>query len=300
MNSKQPHRIIDAGFFPKSILIDTTSFCNLRCSMCGHRTMMRKRGVMDFALYKKIIDEVAQVNKNTRVWMIFFGEALLLKKTLLFPMISYAKEKGLTDVVLNSNGNLLDEEASKRLIKSGLDAIYVGIDAASKKTYDQLRIGGDFNQVVKNVIRLTEIKRELKSEKPLVFVQFVEMKENQDEKQEFIDFWKRYPVTVKIRPMVSWAGIVNAPNLKLDNKERWPCYWVMQSMAINNEGKAVLCAVDVDSRFIAGDVSKDSLAAVWMGNLKTIRRLHEEGKYDMLPELCKNCGDWQAACAEFL
>ena len=129
-------RIHDAGEFPRVILIDTISFCNLRCSMCFHNRMKRKKGIMPWPLFTKIIDEIAEVDKTVRVWMVFFGEALLLKrrKPSIFDMIAYAKNKGLTDVVLNSNANLLDEKAARGLIASGLDAIYIGIDAFHPET----------------------------------------------------------------------------------------------------------------------------------------------------------------------
>ena len=124
-------RLQDTGDFPKVILIDTVSYCNLRCSMCVHKEMTRKKGIMGWDLFTKIIDEIAETDKGVRVWMVFFGEALLLKrrKPSIFDKITYAKKKGLLDVALNSNGNLLDEEAARGVIESGLDAIYIGLDA---------------------------------------------------------------------------------------------------------------------------------------------------------------------------
>ncbi|MFH1453384.1 MAG: radical SAM protein [Armatimonadota bacterium] len=292
-------RIKDAGNFPKVVLIDTTSFCDLKCSMCGHKDMKRKRGNMERALFEKIIDEIAENNKDARVWMVFFGEALILKKKDLFPRIKYAKNKGLTDVVLNSNANLLDEEAARGLIESGLDAIYIGIDAFKESTYNKLRVGGNYDKVVKNVTRLLELKKELNSKKPEVFVQFVEMDDNKDEIEGFINFWTSYGATAKIRPKVSWAGLVDAPNLKLTVEDRYPCHWVMQTMSVADDGRVVLCAVDVDARFVAGDIKKESLKDVWNGSLKEIRDMHKNGQFDKLPDPCRDCGDWQAVKAEF-
>ncbi|MBI4595175.1 MAG: radical SAM protein, partial [Candidatus Tectomicrobia bacterium] len=145
-------RLREAEYFPKVVLIDTISYCDLQCSMCGHRNMSRKKGRMPIELFKKIIDEIAERDKHTRVWLVFFGEALLLKKTNLFPMIEYAKGKGLVDVVLNSNGNLLNEDAARGLINAGLDSIYIGIDASTQNTYNQLRVGGNYHKVVNNII----------------------------------------------------------------------------------------------------------------------------------------------------
>jgi radical SAM protein with 4Fe4S-binding SPASM domain len=294
-------RLEDAGDFPKVILIDTVSYCNLKCSMCFHREMKRKKGIMSWKLFTKIVDEIAEVDKDARVWMVFFGEALIIKKRrpTIFEMIVYAKSKGLTDVVLNSNANLMDEDASKRLIDSGLDAIYIGIDAFTPETYSQIRVGGNYERTVENVVTLLRLKETLNAEKPEVFVQFVEMESNKHEKEAFMKFWTEQGAIVKIRPMVSWAGMVEAPNLVLENDERWPCYWAMRTMSITDIGKVVTCAVDLDAQFIAGDVNTASLKEIWQGKLKELRQLHLSKRFDELPENCKHCRDWQSARADY-
>jgi radical SAM protein with 4Fe4S-binding SPASM domain len=294
-------RLEDAGEFPKVVLIDTVSFCNLKCSMCFHREMTRKKGIMPWNLFTKIIDEIAEVDKDVRVWMVFFGEALILKKRkpTIFEMIAYAKQKGLTDVVLNSNANLLDDEAARGLIDSGLDAIYIGIDAFSPETYSKIRVGGDYEKTVNNVIHLLRLKETLGADTPEVLVQFVEMESNKHEKKDFITFWGEQGATVKIRPMVSWAGKVDAPNLILGNDERWPCYWAMRTMSITDTGKVVTCAVDLDANFVAGDVNTSSLKEIWNGKMKELRQLHLSKRFDELPEICRNCRDWQSARADY-
>jgi radical SAM protein with 4Fe4S-binding SPASM domain len=256
---------------------------------------------MPWSLFTKIIDEIAQENKNTRVWMVFFGEALLLKrkKPSIFDMIIYGKDKGLMDVVLNSNANLLDHKASEGLIRSGLDAIYIGIDAFKPKTYGKIRVGGNYEKAVKNTIRLIELKRLMNSDKPEVFVQFVEMDCNKDEKKDFIEFWKKQGAIIKIRPKVSWAGQIDAPNLLLDNKDRWPCHWAMQTMSITDTGKVVTCAVDLDAKFVAGDVNEQSLKEIWNRKLKELRRLHTIKFFEGLPDHCRNCKDWQSARSDY-
>lgn len=294
-------RLTDSGHFPNVVLIDTISFCNLRCSMCVHQEMTRKKGVMAWPLFTKIIDEISEVDKDIRVWMVFFGEALLLKRRepSIFDMIAYAKQKGLTDVVLNSNANLLDEKAARGLIDAGLDAIYIGIDAVHPETYAKVRVGGNYEKTVENVIGLIRLKKELGVAKPEVYVQFVEMDVNAAEKESFVKFWTEQGATVKIRPKVSWAGLIDAPNLIMDNKDRWPCYWAMQTMSITDTGKVVTCAVDLDARYIAGDVCQNSLREVWNSGLKELRQLHVEKKFEKLPENCRNCRDWQSARADY-
>ncbi len=300
-NQRQQGRVDNAGDFPKVVLIDTISYCNLKCSMCVHKEMKRKKGIMPWNLFKKIIDEIAEVDRNVRVWMVFFGEALILKKRKpsIFDMITYAKDKGLTDVVLNSNANLLDHEAAKSLVQSGLDAIYIGIDAFDRETYAKIRVRGNYEKAVQNTKHLIELKKQMNSEKPEVFVQFVEMEANSKEKEAFIEYWNRQGAIVKIRPKVSWAGLIDAPNLVLDDKDRWPCYWAMRTMSITDTGKVVTCAVDLDAKYVAGDVNESSLKEVWNGELKRNRQFHASRKFEALPENCKYCRDWQSARADY-
>ena len=294
-------RLRDSGIFPKVVLIDTISFCNLRCSMCVHKKMKRKKGVMPLRIFTKIIDEITDIDKNVRVWMVFFGEALLLKrfKPGIFDMVSYAKNKGLKDVVLNTNANLMDKDTSRKLIDSGLDAIYIGIDALKESTYVKLRVGGDYKKVIQNTLDLLALKKELHINKPDVFVQFVEMNINSIEKKDFIDFWNKKGAIVKVRPKVSWAGLIDMPNLIPGNHDRYPCYWAMQTMSITDAGKVVTCAVDLDARFVAGDINKNSLKEIWNGPLKDLRLLHYSGRYNDLPDNCRGCVDWQFARADF-
>ncbi len=296
-SDKEAERLEDAGCFPRVVLIDTINFCNLRCSMCGRQEMARKGGIMKTPLYQKIINEITAKDKSVRVWLVFFGDPFMLKGKFRGYM-GYAKEKGLTDVVVNTNGNLMNEERSREMIDAGLDAVYIGIDAVSAPVYSKLRIGGNLPKVVANVKRLIELKKETGADKPEVFVQFVEMRENSHEKQKFIDFWTGQGAIVKVRPKVSWAGTVAADNLKA-GEERHPCYWAMRTMNILFDGRVCLCAVDYDGRFIAGDISKESLENVWLNGLGQIRKMQREGEYSSLPSICRYCLDWQAAKAQF-
>ncbi|MFA6030752.1 MAG: radical SAM protein [Elusimicrobiota bacterium] len=298
---KREGRLTPAAEFPKVVLIDTVSHCNLRCSMCVHPRMRRKKGIMPWPLFTKLIDEIAREDKGARVWLVFFGEALILKnrKPGIFEMIAYAKAAGLRDVVINSNANLLDDRAARRLIESGLDAVYIGLDAFSAETYSRLRVGGDYRKTVDNVLNLLRLKRELRAKKPDVFVQFVEMPENRAERPAFVRFWKRHGATVKIRPMVSWAGEIRAGNLVLGNDQRWPCYWAMRTLSVTDSGKVVLCAVDLDAQYIAGDARRRSLKEIWNGKLARLREHHLRGRWSKLPKLCADCRDWQSARADY-
>jgi pyruvate-formate lyase-activating enzyme len=288
--------------FPKVVLIDNCSACNLRCSMCDHRNITRYRKIqqMPFSLYKKIIDEIAVENPSARVWLIFFGDPFLCGD--MPERIRYAKDKGLQDVVLNSNGALMTRDKAKAYIDAGLDAIYVGIDAAREETYNKIRVGGDFKKTVSHVLAYRDLLLSGGNPRQKLFVQYVESEMNEGEVEEFKKFWRSENVNVKIRPKVSWANLISANNLKKNTEVvRRPCYWLMQTLNICADGRVAFCSVDVHCRVDCGSVLEKTIKELWTaGKLKAYREMHKNSKFDDLPDMCRNCSDWQSAYADII
>lgn len=283
--------------FPNTVLIDTVSFCNLKCSMCVHKAMKRKKSFMDWNIYTKIIDEVAAKNKDARIWMEFFGDPFVRAKykPTIFDMVKYAKDKGLRDVVINTNGCLMNEENARKIIAAGIDAIYVGIDAFSEKTYNENRCGGNYQETVNNLLTLLRIKKEEKLDKLNVYAQFVEMDNNINERQAFVDFWTSKGAYVKIRPMVTWAGKIDR-EVKTENlKNRMPCSWIMDCIVIADDGRVPNCACDLDVSNSFGNINENSIEEIWNTTIKDFRAKHLEHRFDELNDICKNCRDWQSS-----
>lgn len=290
------NRIKEEQDFPSVVLIDTISYCNLKCSMCPHVHMKRKPGIMSWELYRKIIDEIAQERPDAQIWITFFGEGLILKD--LPERIRYAKDCGLTHIDFNSNGTLLNPENSKRLIEAGLDRLLVGIDAFEPETYAKNRVGGDLNKAVQGVIEYHNLLKKIGREGQSVCVQLVEMENNRSEMKRFIDFWNDHGVPVKIRPMISWAGEVEASNLTKD-MQRLPCYWAMNTINITDTGKVAMCSVDLECDVPMGDITTQTIKEVWHSALLQFRAYHRAGAWDELPDKCRNCMDWQSGYAEY-
>lgn len=296
MNNKLLSRIPEEQDFPSVVLIDTISYCNLKCSMCPHKHMRRKPGIMSWELYKKIIDEIAVKNPEAQIWITFFGEGLILKD--LPEKIRYAKDRGLKHIDFNSNGNLLNPENSRQLIESGLNRLLVGIDAFDPETYAKNRVGGKIERVVQGVLEYHRLLKEIGRNDQSVCVQFVEMENNRAEMERFVDFWNSHGVSVKVRPMISWAGQVEAANLT-SGVQRLPCYWAMNTINITDTGKVAMCSVDLECDVPMGDINTQTIEDVWKSALLKFREQHRKGEWDDLPEKCRNCLDWQSGYADY-
>ena len=294
-------RISETKEFPAVILIDNCNACNLSCSMCDHQNMTQYRKVqlMDMALYQRLIDEIAVENPEARVWEIFFGDPFMCRD--MAKRVRYAKDKGQKDVVLNSNGVKMNRERARAVIKAGLDAMYVGIDASTEQTYNEIRIGGEYSKAVENVLQYRDLLEQHGHSGQKLFVQFVVSGVNEDELEEFKSFWKKEGVNIKVRPKVSWAGLVEARNLS-DNRQvaRKPCYWLMRTINICADGHVALCSVDLHCRVKCGNANANTIKELWQqGSLKEYRAMHKEHRFDELPGMCRECADWQSGYADF-
>ena len=285
--------------FPGTVLLDLVSYCNLKCSMCTHKDMKRKPGIMSWELYKKCIDEIAEKRPDCRVWLVAYGDPFILKD--MPARIKYAKDKGLLDTVLNTNGTLMNYENAKACVQAGLDFIYVGIDATTQEVYEQLRVSVSPSQhqlkdTIDNVMAYKRALDEFGNGSQKLFVQFVVMNVNEHQKDDFISFWNERGVNVKTRPMVSWNNRVEAPNLK-QQIDRLPCKWIYTDLLIGYDGKTAFCTCDLEFENYVAEMGESSIEEIWNTVYSKYRTIHSEKKWNELPDFCQSCLDWQSGYA---
>lgn len=274
-------------FFPNQLLLETTSHCNLNCSMCARQFKPRKWGTMDESLARKVIDEVVAQAPWCRIWFCYFGEPLLKRRTGLFDRIAYAKERGLERAVINTNGNLMDDQAIADMLRVGLDEVYIGIDATDSETYARIRIGGDFERVRGNIHRLIDRAQG----KIKVTVQFAVLDENEHQVEEFTRYWSNYPVDIFIRPKLTWCGYLE--DKVRSETPRYACPWIFDSININENGNVPYCVCDWANHHPMGDVAQESIVQIWQEKVHPFLVIHARGEWDRLPEFCRQCRDWQ-------
>ena len=277
-------------YFPNQVLLETSSFCQLKCTMCARQFNPRKWGRMDDTLAKKIIDEVMEKAPWVRMWFCYFGEPLVSKKIGLYDRIRYAKSKGLKRAAINTNGNLLDDECLDKLLDAGLDEVYIGIDAITKETYEQkVRIGGDYDVLMRNVHRAIERA----TGRLQISVQFAVLDVNQHELEEFKEYWSKFPVQIYVRPKMTWINYLS-DEIKTDQSKRHACSWIFDSINVNEDGRVPYCINDWEGKHVHGDLHQESIVDVWQNKIYPFLVAHAAGRWDKLPEFCQTCPDWQS------
>lgn len=273
--------------FPLHLDIEITNACNLKCIMCYRKAMKDKEGFMSFELYKKIINQggmygLPSVNLSWR------GEPLLHPR--FFDMVKYAKEHGIIDVRVNTNGTLLDDDKIEKLIESRIDRVIFSFDGSTKGTYESIRVGANFYQVTEKIRKLIRMRNFMKKEKPSVELQIIDMKQTRSEIKKFIEMWRNVVNRIYVVMYRNPFG-EEKDEFRVEGKyiKEFPCPQLWQRLVIGWDGKVYKCCGDNKGLTVFWDAKKESLYDIWHSDkLNNIRDLHKHFKFNKIAS-CKIC-----------
>ena len=120
--------------YPPQLVLENTSICNLTCIHCSHRELQRVKRHMERPLWNKIVEELGAHAPDTEIWPTFYGEALIMGyKNELWDRLDYAAKVGCRNLVLNSNGTLLDRwDNIDKILNSPLRRFILSLDGLSQ------------------------------------------------------------------------------------------------------------------------------------------------------------------------
>lgn len=268
--------------YPQEIVLELTSFCNLKCKMCPQSGMQRQRGFMSADMFRKVIDEVR--GKTELIYLHGTGESLLHKD--LQSCIAYANQNGLK-TCLSTNGQLLDAERARSLLDSGLTFLIIAFDGGKAETYENIRIGGDFSTLIENTKGVLRLKREMQS-KTHVTLQMIYMPENREETDLLLgNFTRREIDTVdqfRFKPLYETYALQKEPI-----PHTRPCYWLWNMLFVCWDGRVGLCCMDAECSWHLGDLRGQSVKDVWNGELfNQLRNRHKRLELGRM-HLCDCC-----------
>jgi radical SAM protein with 4Fe4S-binding SPASM domain len=275
-------------YLPIRLWVELTSHCNYRCVMCPNKDLDKKdKGYMPFELYEKIINEakafVFDINLAHR------GESMLHPH--LVDAVRLAKENRLY-TRLHTNGSLLTEDAARKIVASGLDRLSFSFDGYNRETYESIRVGGDFDKTITNIVRFLEIKKESGSKKPETAIEVINF--DKLSQPEFArareDFHKRFvdlPLdSFVMKELHNWAGEIDKDQ---DKNAYSVCPFPWNALVIFWDGAVLPCTQDFFGHYIVGNVKEESLQEIWNG--ERLKHLREKLSAGDLAEFvtCSNC-----------
>lgn len=165
-----PERDLNVQPLPSRLYIECTAACNISCAeaCCAPETGItrtRQAGMLDFELFKRVIDEAGP--SLGRIDFFNYGEAFLHKRAI--EMCEYIKSKYPHIYLYTStNGLAFSEEQVRRLVRSGIDEVTFSIDGATPESYAKYRRRGDFEKAIRNLRAAADEKRRAGRDVPFI------------------------------------------------------------------------------------------------------------------------------------
>jgi MoaA/NifB/PqqE/SkfB family radical SAM enzyme len=110
-------------------------------------------------------------------WLNLTGEGTSVLNPYFFEMVHMVKSRGIYLDFSHDFVRLSDKQA-ENLVKWNVDRIYWSLDGVTKKTYEKIRVGADFDKVVENVKTLVALKKYYESPLPEICFRFTFFKDN--------------------------------------------------------------------------------------------------------------------------
>jgi radical SAM protein with 4Fe4S-binding SPASM domain len=282
--------------FPLYIQFDTTQKCNFKCPHClitddkNLDKLFSKKTISNKG-FERIIDESSEHNCPS-ISLHGTNEPLLDKK--LEDKIEYVKKRGFIDVMVNTNASALVEKRIHKILDSGLTRIRFSIDAATEKTFNKIRVGGNYNKVIRNIEKFVDLKEKLGYKLPVTGVSFCKQKDNEHEEKDFIAKWEHVVDHVSIQKYIPATSDEKYKEFypKSISKESkfttFRCPQPFQRLVMRNEDITPCCAW-YSRELTLGSVNKSTLHQAWNSDrMKYLREIHSKGEW-YKDEVCKKC-----------
>ncbi|MBN1794794.1 MAG: SPASM domain-containing protein [Candidatus Omnitrophica bacterium] len=261
-----------AGYRLYTLNLEVTNACNLSCEMCPvNHGMMRAKGLMDFNLFTKIIDETPLLEF---VLVFQWGEPLLHPR--LFEMIDYAYMRGIRTMI-TSNGALLTDEMIGRILGSRLERITFSVDGTSE-THTQIR-GFPYETLKKSILSL-KAERDRRESTLKIDTSMVVWDKTEPHVEAYLAEWT--PIADRVQLVPRLAEIARRNRCRELWRGQLVVFW---------DGRVSACCVDYDGQLILGDANHERIQDIWNGpKMRALRRAHVKRRFGAI---CRGCGEYR-------
>jgi len=263
------------------ITIENTNICPANCTICPRDKYEQKLGIMDFNLFKKIINNLSNQENVGTVDIGGFGEPFADK--LLFERCAYIREKlPKAKIFTSSNCFLMTPDKYDDVCKY-IDALKISVYGVTKETYEKCHRGSlVFEKTYANILGLLERKT-----KPYTIGLLTLTEDNKNEKDEWLKFWQPRLDEVYIWMPHNFAG--NMDFRTIDRTKQKSCGRPLNGpLYVHLDGTVSMCCLDINKKLKIGNMDTDTIPEIFKSSAyKRIKKAHKEGNFNGL--LCENC-----------
>ena len=279
--------------FPKELEIEINGVTSSRYIGYPHNetdrsSWGRSSGQMSLEQFKGIIDKLDGYD-DILLTIGGFGEPLAHPE--LAEMVSYAVDKKVLAVNIETDGMMLDEAMSEKLIEAGVGLVTVWVDGFSTETCSKSKPAGtyDYDMVRANIECFVE---KAKGSQAMVIPAMAKTHDTLADMEPFYNEWRMRNILSIITGYNSYCGYSEDKSvMNMAPPARFRCNQLDRTMMILADGNVALCCEDYAGKVIIGNVLTDSISSIWQS--KPIAEIREQQvREDFGQELCKNCKHW--------
>jgi len=290
---------------PSVLRIEPASQCNLACSHCPTGTVEMPRGIMSKQVFKKVIDNIINNRSDIDVVVLYHGGEPLLNSRFFEMALEIRKILPDSFIKTVSNGMVLNESNSRKILACSIDQIEFSLDGLSALHNQVIRKNSDTEKILNNIKKLINIKKTDNLEKPQIVIATT----------QFIDKYAEFPlgdapvpkwlteqfnnldIVFKSQYAIKWPHMVIQQDM--DNRGLFDlvvdpyatdlseCDHVNNTITIRSDGNVVPCCYDLTSKLVMGNILKNSLINIW--NSQGYMELRNSIKSKKYRSICGVC-----------
>ena len=295
--------------FPISVVLELQNRCNLNCIMCHGELREGPKQTINKKNIEKLMIEFKEFELSSL--MLGNGDEPLLYKDFMQVFIQ-AKEAGVMDNFLFTNGTLFTAKICNDLVKNQISRVMISVDAALPETYDKIRLGNNniikkevnrLSRVERNIHMLVETKRSHNSVLPLIRVSFVILEQNANEIDLFVEKWKDI---VDFIDFQTYCNYENVSKISLLNEEKrfqrgkigelgkQYCYQPWNVLSIWANGNVSPCCSLNGVNLVVGNIHEMSLKEIWDSErMNELRQQIRSGELNIVCHTCFKTRDFE-------
>ena len=267
------------------LFLEITNACNGRCVTCLNREMRRPRGIMDFDLFRRLVDESLDSLYLEMVHLYGVGETFLAPRAMDY--LDYAAvrygERGIRTCLITNGERIPD-------IPAGISVLDISFNAGREETYERVT-GLCFQRTVENLRRLHRAGR-LDGRSRIHMLVF---EDNRDEVEAFKRlFYFTSAELVLAYKFDNQCGKIEDKTLPEHRPaaEGWeaariPCHYVRDVINVAWNGDVILCPHDFEGEVTYGNACEASLVEIWESDQhRAVLAAHGRKRFE---GLCRRC-----------
>jgi radical SAM protein with 4Fe4S-binding SPASM domain len=277
--------------FPLHVDYELQLECGLKCPMCPNG---QKAVKSPLKLSLKTVSDLIKEGVSLGQMALGFGG---LWEPLTAPnlpeIVALARDSGIIDAMLNTNGQLLTRAKSQELIKAGLTRLMVSVDAVTPETYQKARPGGDYQLLENNILEFLAARQEAGVKLPILRLSFCVTKYNELELEPFLEKWANKVEFFSAQSYGRFSPKAPAlfPQNSLFPAPGGRCAQPNKRLLIRHNGQVTPCCDLSGLELIMGDIKQESLLSVFNGEKIKSLRASLAGAKETWPRICQDCQD---------